>query len=160
MRHFSFPAVILAVLFGLKIFVSPVFAPNHFWIGVAFGCVAGFFEEIGWMGYAFPKMQLKRSPLPGAILLGLLWAVWHLPVVDYLGTATPHGTYWLPYFLAFATAMTAMRVLISWMYVHTKSVLLTQLLHASSTSSLVIFSPGHATAAQETLWYAIYAGAL
>lgn len=53
--------------------------------------------------------------------------------------------------------MTAMRVLIAWMYANTKSILLAQLMHASSTGSLVIFSPPHVTAAQETLWYAVYA---
>ena len=55
--------------------------------------------------------------------------------------------------------MTAMRVLIAWVYSNTKSVLLAQLLHASSTGSLVIFSPPRVTAAQESLWYAVYASA-
>ncbi len=50
--------------------------------------------------------------------------------------------------------MTAMRVLIAWTYSNTNSVLLAQLLHASSTGSLAVFSP-HVTAAQESLWYAI-----
>jgi hypothetical protein len=53
-----------------------------------------------------------------------------------------------------------MRVLIAWVYSNTNSVLLAQLLHASSTGSLVIFSPPRVTAAQESLWYAIYAAAL
>jgi hypothetical protein len=48
--------------------------------------------------------------------------------------------------------MTAMRVLISWIYTNTKSVLLAQLMHVSSTGSLVIFS----AAAQEVMWYALY----
>jgi hypothetical protein len=56
--------------------------------------------------------------------------------------------------------MTAMRVLIAWIYTNTKSVLLCQLLHASSTGSLVAFSPPHVTASQESLWYAVYAAAL
>jgi hypothetical protein len=56
--------------------------------------------------------------------------------------------------------MTAMRVLIGWIYTNTKSVVLAQLMHASSTGSLVIFSPGGVTAGQETMWYAVYAVAL
>lgn len=111
------------------------------------------------MGYAFPKMS-KGSAVAPAISLGLLWGVWHLPVVDYLGTATPHGAFWFPYFVAFAAAMTAMRVLIAWVFVNTKSVLLAQLMHISSTGSLVIFSPGRVKAAEETLWYSVYAIAL
>ena len=128
-------------------------------MGVLFGIPAGFFEEIGWTGYALPKMSKDRVLLP-SILLGLLWGTWHLPVINYLGTATPHGTYWFPYFLAFTTAMTAMRVVIAWVYTNTRSVVLAQLLHASSTGSLVVFSPARVNAAQETQGYCVYAAAL
>jgi uncharacterized protein len=154
------PVLVLTVLFVMKTFVSSVFAPNRFFVGVGFGFVAGFFEEIGWMGYAFPKMHRPDNALAPAILLGLLWGAWHIPVIDYLGTTTPHGAYWLPFFLAFTAAMTAIRVLIAWVYSNTQSVLLAQLLHASSTGSLVVFSPPGVTAAQESLWYAIYAAVL
>ena len=51
--------------------------------------------------------------------MGLLWASWHLPVINYLGSATPHGAYWYALFLAFTVAMIAMRVLICWIYVNT-----------------------------------------
>jgi membrane protease YdiL (CAAX protease family) len=154
------PVFVLAILLLLKTFVSPVYSPNRFWLGLAFGIPAGFFEEIGWTGFAFPKMSLKLSPLRAAILLGLLWGLWHVPVINFLGTAVPHGAYWLHFFLAFTAAMTAMRVLISWLYAHTKSIPLTQLMHACSTGSLVVFSPPAANAAQEAFWYATYAAAL
>jgi len=154
------PVTVFLVLFILKTFVSSVFAPNRFFAGVSFGIVAGFFEEIGWTGFAFPKMAKTSNALPPAVTLGVLWGCWHIPVIDFLGTATPHGIYWLPYFLAFTAAMTAMRVLIGWMYINTGSVALAQLMHASSTGSLVVLSPAGATAAQEAVWYAIYAAAL
>jgi membrane protease YdiL (CAAX protease family) len=150
------PVLVLTVLLFLERFVSPVYAPNHFFLGILFGIPAGFLEEIGWMGYAFPKMRSAGNGLAPSILLGLLWSLWHLPVINYLGTATPHGVYWLPFFLAFSLAMTAMRVLIAWIYTNTKSVFLTQLMHVSSTSSLVLFSAARVTAAQEAMWYALY----
>jgi uncharacterized protein len=150
------PALVLAVLLLLERFASPVYAPNRFFMGILFGIPAGFLEEIGWMGYAFPKMRSESNGLAPSILLGLLWALWHLPVINYLGTATPHGAYWLPFFLAFSLAMTAMRVLIAWIYTNTKSLLLAQLMHVSSTGSLVVFSAAHVTAAQEAMWYALY----
>jgi uncharacterized protein len=154
------PALVPTVLLLLERFVSPVYAPNHFFVGLLFGIPAGFLEEIGWMGYAFPKMRSESSGLVPSILLGLLWAFWHLPVINYLGTATPHGAYWLPFFLAFTLAMTAMRVLIAWIYSNTKSVLLAQLMHISSTASLVVFGAARVTAAQEATWYALYGTAL
>ncbi len=144
------PVLVLTVLLFLEILVSPVYAPNRFLMGILFGIPAGFLEEIGWMGYAFPKMRSKSNALAASILLGLLWALWHLPVIDYLGTSTPHGVYWLPFFLAFTLAMTAMRVLIAWIYTNTNSLLLAQL------GSLVLFSPPDVTAGQEVMWYALY----
>jgi membrane protease YdiL (CAAX protease family) len=154
------PVLVLTVLLILERFVSPVYAPNRFFMGILFGIPAGFLEEIGWMGYAFPKMRTESNGLVPSMLLGLLWAVWHLPVINYLGTATPHGAYWLPFFLAFSLAMTGMRVLIAWIYTNTKSVLLVQLMHVSSTGSLVLFSAARVTAAQEAMWYALYGTAL
>ena len=154
------PVLILSVLTFLQRFVSPVYAPNLFCVGVLFGIPAGFLEEIGWTGYALPKMLSANDGLAPSVLLGLVWAVWHLPVINYLGTSSPHGVYWLPFFLAFSLAMTAMRVLIAWIYTNTKSVLLAQLMHVSSTGSLVVFGAAGVTAAQEARWYALYGTAL
>lgn len=154
------PALVLTVLLFLQRFVSPVYALNRFFMGMLFGIPAGLLEEIGWMGYAFPKMRPQSNGLAGGIILGLLWSLWHMPVIDYLGTATPHGSNWLPFFLAFTLAMTAMRVMIAWIYTNTKSVLLAQLMHVCSTGSLVIFSPPGVTALQEVVWYALYGAAL
>ena len=150
------PVLVLTVLFLLATFVSPVYAPNRFLIGIFFGVPAGLLEEVGWMGYAFPKMRLQEDAFAPSILLGLLWASWHLPVINYLGTATPHGAYWYAFFLAFTVAMIAMRVLICWIYSNTESVLLAQFMHVSSTGSLVIFSAPRVSAAQEACWYGLY----
>jgi membrane protease YdiL (CAAX protease family) len=154
------PLLILAVLMCLKTFVSAEYAPNLFPVGIAFGVPAGILEEIGWMGYAFPKMWSGGNALRASVLLGVLWSAWHLPVINFLGVATPRGAYWLPFFLAFALAMTAMRVLIAWLYVNTKSVLLAQLMHVSSTGFLVAFGASHVTSREEVSWYALYGLAL
>ena len=154
------PTLIWCTLLLLQVRVSPVFAPNHFWIGLCFGIAAGFIEEIGWTGYAFPTMAARHNAFVSAVALGVLWGVWHLPVIDYLGTATPHGAYLSRYFLAFIVAMSAMRVLIYWIYANTGSLLLSQLMHVVSTGSLVVFSPTGVTAAQEALWYFVYAAGL
>lgn len=151
------PALVLLLLNFLKVFVSPAFAPNSFWVGILFGVPAGFLEEIGWMGFAFPKLRMRRSALVAAVLLGILWGLWHLPVADFLGAASPHGPRWLPFFVSFATAMAAMRVLVCWIYTNTHSVLLAQLMHMSSTGALVIFSAPRASAGQEAAWYGAYA---
>lgn len=153
------PVLIFAILSCLRQLVSPVFAPNLFLAGALFGIPAGYLEEIGWTGFVFGKLTERRSAFGAAAVLGVMWAAWHLPVVDFLGAAHPHGSYWLPFALAFAAAMVAMRVLISWVYVNTDSVLAAQLLHAASTGALVVFSP-KVGPVQEAAWYGLYALAL
>lgn len=151
------PAAIFTTLFLLRTFISPVFTPGFFLIGTFFGIPAGFFEEIGWTGFAFPRMSRTMNPLAASLLLGLLWGLWHLPVIDFLGATSPHGRNLVPYFFAFTAAMSAMRVLIGWVYINTGSILLSQLLHISSTGALVVFSPPRVSSAQEAFWYFSYA---
>jgi CAAX protease family protein len=122
--------------------------------------VAGFCEEIGWTGFAYPRMRARFGWLGAALLLGVLWGLWHLPVVDSLGAASPHGSSWPEFFAAFIAVLAAIRVLIAWTYTHTGSLRMAQLLHASSTGFLVILSAPRVTPAQEALWYAVYAAVL
>ena len=150
------PVAILVVLTFLSLTISKDYSPRLFLAGFGFGIPAGIMEEIGWMGFAFPNMSKKRTAFSNSILLGLLWGLWHLPVMDFLGTASPHGTYWLVYFLAFVAVMTAMRVIIAWVYCNTSSLLLAQLMHISSTGFLVMLSPSPLTPKQEPIWYFVY----
>ena len=151
------PVLILLTLFLLSFFVSHVFTPNFFALAIAFGIPAGIFEEIGWMGFVFPKLNLKYHAFSAAAITGLFWGLWHLPVIDFLGAASPHGNFFTPYFLSFIAVMTAMRVLIVWLYSNTKSISLCQLMHISSTGFLAMFSPSNVKASQETSWYLCYA---
>jgi uncharacterized protein len=154
------PVGILAVLTGLKTLVSPNFAPQFLVFGVPAGVLAGFFEEVGWTGFAYPRMRSRFGALRGALLLGLLWGAWHLPVVDALGAASPHGPVWLAFFASFVTMVIALRVLIAWVYNSTGSLLMAQLLHASSSGFLVILGAPQVTPGQEAGWYFAYAGVL
>jgi uncharacterized protein len=151
------PVAILAVLGALDATVSRNFAPSFLVFGIAAGAFAGFFEEFGWTGFAYPRMRSRFGSLRAALLLGVLWGLWHLPIADSLGAASPHGRYWPEFFAAFVVAIVALRVLIAWVYVNTGSLRMAQLLHAFSTGSLVILGAPKATPGQEALWYLAYA---
>jgi membrane protease YdiL (CAAX protease family) len=150
------PAAILAALLILDGLVSPVFRPNLFPVGIFAGLLAGFCEEFGWSGFAYPRMRTRFGQLPAALLLGILWALWHFPVVDSLGVAHPHGHAWPLFFLSFILILVALRVLIAWVYTATDSLQLAQLMHASSTGFLVVLGASHVTPGQEASWYGLY----
>lgn len=152
------PTLILLALRPLSA-IDPAFAPNFFPAGFSFGVAAGLLEEVGWTGYALPALTRQRSWKSASVGLGVAWGFWHLPVVDFLGAATPHRQWLIAFFLSFLLVVSALRVIISWAATRTGSLIVAQIIHISSTGSLVMLGPPHVSPAQEALWYAAY-GAL
>lgn len=151
-----FPAGILAVSLMLSALDFPDLAPVFVVVGVPIGLVVGAFEEAGWMGFAFPRMQARFGLLSAALTLGTLHALWHL-VADFLANAPAFGGYWLPNFVGFFAFIVALRVLIAWVYAATGSVLLAQLMHASSTGFLIVLVPTTVAPISWVAFYGVYA---
>jgi len=127
-----FPVLLLLVSVLLGVFVSSEMAPLFAVFGVFAGPLAGFMEETGWTGFAYPKMSGRASALHTAIYLGIIHAIWHA-MVWFLSQSSALGGYWFPYFFGFCLHIVALRVLIVWVYSNTDSVFLAILMHASST---------------------------
>ena len=87
-----------------------------------------FFEEIGWRGFALPRLQRLHGPLVGSLVLGILWALWHLPLFLIPEWDTPHGS---PLDVAlYVVSVVALTVILTWVFNNTKgSVLLAILAH-------------------------------
>lgn len=83
-------------------------------------------EELGWRGYALPRLQARLGALSASLLLGFVWAIWHLPVFVLTDAVTTLPFSWyLPRLLAISILMT-------WIFNHTRgSVLHAVLLHAA-----------------------------
>ena len=117
-------------------------------------------EELGWRGYALPRLQGRIGALPASLLIGLLWAAWHLP---YFADPTIHPLpFWLD-FGGFALALVSESVVATWIYNSTGgSVLATMLYHHSiHVASLVPAIPGAlGTIALATVSVVAAAGAL
>lgn len=90
------------------------------------------FEEIGWRGFALPRMQQALGPLPAALLLGVLWALWHLPQFLVPSWAASSGGGGLVGIVLFTLTAMTFTVVISWVFNNTRaSLLLAVLLHSS-----------------------------
>lgn len=87
-------------------------------------------EEIGWRGFALPRLQERFGDLTIAFLMGLLWWAWHLPL--YLDPTSPMST--LPWYgeIVFSLALT---VLYTWIYNQTRgSLVFVTIFHAMSNT--------------------------
>ena len=107
---------------------------QYLFLGVA-GSVVTFWgqmgEEIGWRGYALPRLAERIGLRGGSVLLGVVWAVWHLPLFFLPATTTTGQSF--PLYLM---QVTAVSVAIAWLYAHTGgSLLLVMLLHASMNNT-------------------------
>jgi membrane protease YdiL (CAAX protease family) len=84
-------------------------------------------EELGWRGYALPRLAGPVGVGPASLFLGVIWAAWHLPLFFILGADTNGQSF--PFYLL---QVTALSVAIAWVYVKTGgSLLVTMLLHAA-----------------------------
>jgi membrane protease YdiL (CAAX protease family) len=85
-------------------------------------------EEFGWRGYLLDPLQERLTPLGGALAVGFVWAVWHLPLF-YIPSET---IYYANPFLGFAVSITLLSVLMTWVYNSTNRSLLPALLMHTS----------------------------
>ena len=46
-------------------------------MGIAVGLGAGIFEEMGWTGFAIPRLRLRYGVLSTGLIVGVLWGAWH-----------------------------------------------------------------------------------
>jgi len=139
-------AVLLAVLLRAPEFLPGILtAPPSLGLvllGAVVGLVAGIFEELGWTGFAIPRLRRQHGVLGTALLVGLTWGAWHFPAfwrADSFSGALPFGFLlaqlfaWLP----------AYRILLVATHDRTQSLPVVMLMHASlSAGALIFVRPG------------------
>jgi uncharacterized protein len=91
-------------------------------------------EEIGWQGYAYPRLTLRYSPLQAALIIGVVWALWHIIPFALMG----RGATWIMWH---SLGMILMRIIIVWLFVNTgQSVAVAVLFHIMSNSVWGMFA--------------------
>jgi uncharacterized protein len=93
-------------------------------------------EELGWRGYVLPRLQARYGGLGASLILGILWAAWHLPN-QFIPGLEFYG-YGFPAFVLYVVPMT---VLFTWLANQTRgSVLLAWLFHGAINTLIVVNS--------------------
>jgi hypothetical protein len=126
--------------------------------------MAGIFEELGWTGFAIPRLRLCYSIVTTGLIVGLLWGTWHL-LVNFWSSGSPSGELSLAlllHSLIFSLGiLPPYRVLMVWVYDRTGgSLLLAMLMHFSLTASNVIFAPQTIEGLTGFIWSLVLAAAL
>ena len=148
------PVITITVLLFLAATASSAFEPEARVIGLFIGLVAGVFEEIGWSGFATPRLLGRFSPLLAGLVLGLIWASWH-GLADFAGNIAAKGTEgWMVWFVTYwLIPLAGYRVLMTWVYSRTGSVLVAMAMHASWTGWQFFLSPAATTQGQDLAWH-------
>lgn len=97
-------------------------------------------EELGWRGFALDPLQKGLSALSASLILGVVWALWHLPLFFIEGTSQEAIGLGSTVFWMWHIQVVALSVIYTWVYNHTdRSVLAAFLLHfmGNSTYSLL-----------------------
>ncbi len=153
------PALVVPLLCGLAVLIDPVFLPQWNLHLFAIGLVAGAFEEIGWTGFATPRLLGRMAIQSAGLMLGFTWAFWHA-LADYTGNIATMGALWPLWFAVFWLAtLPPYRLLMTWLYARTSSGFLAVLMHAGYTGWLFVLSPA-TTVTQGLIWQGAFARAL
>lgn len=97
-------------------------------------------EELGWRGYALPRIAIALGMRGAAVVVGVIWAAWHLPLFFLF----PDADTWHQSFILYAMNVIPLSVAIAWLWLKTGgSLLLTMLMHAAvnNTKDIVPSAP-------------------
>ncbi|MGD2043658.1 MAG: type II CAAX endopeptidase family protein [Acidimicrobiia bacterium] len=92
---------------------TPVFSPWYTMVPalLALMFLAGTWEELGWRGVAQPLLQRRFTPLTSGLIIGAVWALWHLPAFALSGTVQSAWAFG-PYFVG----VVAVSVIMTWFF--------------------------------------------
>ncbi len=156
----SAPLVFVVVHTVLSL-TSPVFLPSlitttsgkapFLLMGIVSALMVGFFEELGWTGFAIPEVRRRHGILATGLIVGVLWGLWHYPL--FAGSGPTYEALFramlVPVLLS--SFLPPFRVLMVWVYDRTESLLVAILMHGSLPVGLLIFMSAHTTEVEDLI---------
>lgn len=126
----------LAGRFGAGLIISDYvpasdLQPIYYFIPLfASSIIFGGLEEVGWRGILQPAVTKHVSLVPANIIIGIIWAFWHLPMFFLIGVSHYGNS-----FLLFALAGIGWSAFMTWLYHRTESIFICILFHAAINAS-------------------------
>ena len=97
----------------------------------------GLNEEPGWRGFAQPRLNERYGALGASLIIGVVWAGWHLPY--FFAPVTPHSNFPLVNQIGWFAGILTLSIILAWVYNSTGSVLIAMVLHAmANTADMII----------------------
>ena len=148
---------VLQLLGGPVDFASFAFDPVSLGIGILLGTtIGGGQEELGWRGFAQPELQEQYGGLRAAVIVGVLWGGWHLPL--FFDPTAIHSQWPPSSQLAYFVGIVAFSILLAWVYNGSRgSILLAMLMHGTENAAggLVPLDPERAIVEGVPDWVAL-----
>jgi membrane protease YdiL (CAAX protease family) len=161
------PLIALAVLLLLSL-SSPAFVPALFTAddklglllsGVMAGLMVGVFEELGWTGFAIPRLRSRYGIFSTGLIVGLVWGAWHF--LPFWEGNTFSGALPLALLLARLFAwLPPYRILMVWVYDRTDSLLVAMLMHGSLVATTLVLPSMELNGVPLMTWLLAWAVAL
>ncbi|MET3651547.1 CPBP family intramembrane glutamic endopeptidase [Dyella japonica] len=134
------PAVLGFIAIGVAVALKPAlgeavsFRPWYlFPLYFLMTIIGGGLEELGWRGIAQEEWGRSIGASRAALMIGPIWAVWHLPLFFLPGVAQYHAS-----FALFLVGVMGNALLFGWLYCHTRSILLCVFMHAASNAAVMM----------------------
>src|SRR5215211_1492620 len=140
-------AILLALSLRSREFLPLIFTSDEkaalVLMGIVGGLVVGFFEELGWTGFAIPTlMRLRYGVLGTGLIVGVLWGAWHLLVAFWSSGSASGEPALVSFLLNTFLFLVAFRVLLVWVYERTNgSLLVAILMHMSLVAIVQMIHP-------------------
>ncbi len=146
------PVLLIGVsIFGLSVFgleidlsILPSRLPMYLPTLVLTALLQGGNEEPGWRGFALPRLEERYPPVAATLMLGIVWAFWHLPILLANPAESQHGMSLetlMPVILVTVVNIISLAFVYAWVYNSTGSVLLCILMHASFNTANALLIP-------------------
>lgn len=142
---FGLPIAIVGIVTGVLVVIGgpvdlgqPTPSPVLILVVFLFGLTVsgGLNEEPGWRGFAQPRLNDRYSALTASLIIGVVWAGWHLPY--FFAPVTPHSEFTFVNQIGWFVGILLLSVILAWAYNGTGSVLIVMVLHAMANTADIL----------------------